>query len=79
MSNGYTSPVLTREGMSSFELKVIRFDPYQRPVKHIQAHDKCHNSRRLTFLDKDMQEIAHFDPTGYYQREGTIHTLLDNE
>lgn len=79
MSNGETSPVLTREGVYSVDAKTINFDPVRNPVRFIQAWDHCNSTRRLTFLDKNQNEIDHYDPSGSYAREGTIHELAPNE
>ena len=79
MSNGESSPVFTKEGMHSVEKKIITFDPVKRPVRYIQAWDNCHSTRRLTFLDKNENEIDYYDPSNNYAREGTIHELAPNE
>ena len=55
------SPLFDTTGKGQFDLKTINFD-VNRPVKSVQARSGGNYAYRITFLDKDGNEIDCFDP-----------------
>jgi hypothetical protein len=60
LTNQESSPLFDTTGRGQFHAKTINFDA-NRPVKRVQA-DGRNAAYRITFLDKDDQEIDCFNP-----------------
>ena len=78
LSSGDASPLFSNENMKEQSMpKVIDFDA-NRKVRRVQAGNGSANIRRLTFLDKEGNEIDSYNPNNR-DRSGQVHEIGENE